>query len=84
MGSPRAVYSVAYVQPKGSIVGSYPVFSVWVVIVIVFVLLDKGHKAEKLQKECFFYCTGSAKTAEFELLNDYSQYNKNLKLATSE
>ena len=28
----------------------------WIVIVIVFFLLDKGHEAENLQKECFFYC----------------------------
>ena len=26
----------------------------WVVIVIVFFLLDKGHEAENLQKECLF------------------------------
>ena len=26
------------------------------VIVIVFFLLDKGHEAENLQKECLFYC----------------------------
>ena len=28
----------------------------YIVIVIVFFLLDKGHEAENLQKECLFYC----------------------------
>ena len=26
----------------------------WIVIVIVFLLLDKGHESENLQKECLF------------------------------
>ena len=42
-------------------------------IVIDFLLLDKGHEAENLQKECLFYCITTSLVRTSVYLNIYDK-----------